>query len=305
MENQVYLCGWQVSAHGFRVWVIERPELSAEGATFEQADRALYLAIGLADGDGENVHEYDPAPPRRTGEPAHRHDLVTVSGEASARMASADDLFEGGLCADCYHPLGPRTATPLHLVSLQEGPRNAGWAVISRPAHKGPRLSFVSQAFRTLLTSEEDARFEWREIIGLPSSQQPLFELVDSRVSVPYVSPLNARPGWQCEVCGFAPPSFVLRPAIGQEHRNVAQSDLPTPLPGVFLTGKGPDWELCFTRERWHAMVRDLRAQGCKSSPVGVLVESQVERHPVRQSYQEMMAASAKRKAAKPPSPAI
>jgi hypothetical protein len=298
VEGQVYACSWQLIGTTYRVWWTKRPRVHAEGVSFEEADQALWEAIMEATGDGENTHEYDPPAPRSDGQQYASNDLILASGETYAWMATHDGVFDGGLCADCYHPLGARTNEALRLDSLQSGPRNGGWVKIRRPAHRGPRITFVSAAFRSLLTAEEDSQFEWRPIVGPPRSRKQWFELIAAQLSIPYVAPVGVGPvGWQCEVCGFESQPFVSKPGAGHEHWNVSMSDLPAMLPSVFALGTAPDFALAFTRARWRTVVGNDGAQGYRSLAVGVLPDHLVDVASERPSYQALLRRAAEGKA--------
>ena len=67
-EGQRFACAWEKEGELYRVWVKDRPKLSATGQTFNQADKRLWTVIIDATGDGESIREYDP--PEPTTEPA-------------------------------------------------------------------------------------------------------------------------------------------------------------------------------------------------------------------------------------------
>src|SRR4051812_10742919 len=113
-EGNIFITTWERTETGFRVWVKNRPKLSAEGITFDEADRRLWEVIGLATGDGENLHEYTPPAPNqvRAGD-QERGRLWELGVEPNAAMSDPVSLFEGGLCHSCLMPRGPRTEVPL------------------------------------------------------------------------------------------------------------------------------------------------------------------------------------------------
>lgn len=296
MEGQVYLCSWKQVGTRYRVWWKTRPKVAAEGDTFEEADESLHDAIMEATGDGENSHEYDPPRPGN-GASAGGHDLVLISGETYSWMKTHEGIFEGGLCAECRHPLGPRTAQPIELHDMQRGPRNGGSISLRRPAFVGPTLTFASRDFRDLLTPEEDERLTWRELVGPPRARKPFFELVGADVTVPLVKPAGAPPsGWRCEACGFETAPFT---STGWKGANwhVALSDLPSPLPDVFAVGTAPDLSLCLTRPRWRASIELPGAKGCRSYDVGVLREDEIDHAPVRDTWRHQQAVAKQKEA--------
>ena len=290
MEGQVYLCSWKQVGTRYRVWWKARPKVSAEADTFEEADESLYEAIMEATGDGENSHEYDPPAPG-SGESAGGHHLVLISGETSSWMTTHEGIFEGGLCAECRHPLGPRTARPIALHDMQRGPRNGGSISLRLSAFDGPRLHFVSAEFRALLTPAEDARFTWRQLVGPPRARKPFLELVDAEVAVPLVKPAGAPPsGWWCEACGFETSPFTGHSGWKGPSWHVALSDLPSPLPDVFAVGTATDLSLCFTRDRWRASIELPGAKGCRSYDLGVLRDDEIDHAPVRDTRRHQQA---------------
>lgn len=290
MEGKVYLCSWKLVGTRYRVWWTARPKVAAEADSFDEADEGLYEAIMAATGDGENSHEYDPPRPG-SGPQDGRGDIVMIGGETYAKAETHEGIFEGGLCPECRHAIGPRTSKRLQLRSLQSGPRNGGSISVLRSAFVGPTMRFVSAGFRALLTPEEDGQFEWREIEAPPRSRKLYFELVGAKHIVPYVKPLAASPsGWWCERCGYATSPFTSEPGWKGPSWHVAQSELPPSPPDVFAAGDAPDLDFCCTRARWRAMMKLPGAKGCRSYDIGVLADDQIDRAPVRSTWRELEA---------------
>lgn len=106
-EGHVYHCAWETSGGVYRVWVRDRPAITAEGATFEEADERLYDAISEETGDGESIKEYEPPSPL-----SHESGVALVKRLAlvwpvrKTFIVNADELYEGGSVRDARCPLG-------------------------------------------------------------------------------------------------------------------------------------------------------------------------------------------------------
>ena len=290
MEGKVYLCSWKLVGTRYRVWWAARPKVAAEADSFDEADEGLYEAIMAATGDGENSHEYDPPRPG-SGPQDGQPDIVMIGGETYAKAETHEGIFEGGLCPECRHAIGPRTSKRLQLRSLQSGPRNGGSISVLGSPFAGPTMGFVSAGFRALLTPDEDAQFEWREIEAPPRSRKVYFELLGAKHIVPYVKPLAAPPsGWWCERCGYATSPFTGAAEWKGPSWHVAQSELPPTSTEVFAAGEAPDLDFCCTRARWRAMMKLPGARGCRSYDIGVLADDQVDRAPARSTWRALEA---------------
>ncbi|MBW8771451.1 MAG: hypothetical protein JF589_16980, partial [Gemmatimonadetes bacterium] len=220
-----------------------------------------------------------------------RPDIVMIGGEAYAWAETHEGIFEGGLCPECRHAIGPRTAKRLQLRSLQSGPRNGGSITVLGSPFAGPTMRFVSAGFRALLTPDEDAQFEWREIEPPPRSRKVYFELVGAKHVVPYMKASAApQSGWWCERCGYATSPFRSESGWNGPSWHVAQSELPPMPPDVFAAGEAPDLDFCCTRARWRELMKLPGARGCRSYDIGVLIDNEIDRAPARASWREIEA---------------
>lgn len=257
----------------YRLWVIRKPKLVGEGASFEAAREALWGAVCTALGDGEAVFEFDPPEPmedavRRLRNPA----IATIAGNTiSEIVGDPNALFENGLCPECGTPRGRRTAVPLEVDSVESG-YEGGFT-------RGRHLDFFSEEFVSLLTRSEQARFEWRPIQRGRRAKKVFYELI-AEPGVPLVGMRGAayRPLWECETCGSsASPTFFHGKGQYQALRDagmymfVSRADLPDPLPPWFIIG-GPELSsLAVRQERWQQLVKKRGVRGLVSTPVGVL----------------------------------
>jgi hypothetical protein len=284
MEGRVFICSWKRVGSRYRVWWKARPKVAAEGDTFEEADEALWDAIMEATGDGENMHEYEPPAP---GSAAKRGpDVVMVGGGEWGELRTLEGLFENGVCTDCEHARGPRNESRLVITRMNSGPRHCGSV---RVTLDGARMRYVSETFRAMLTPEEDASVQWREIVGPPRTRKQLFEVLGAATTIPYVAPLGPTIfRWRCEACGH-----VLSPFHGKAPGNgpywfIAAAALPSPPTSLLVFGNPPDLDIGFTRERWRSLMDEPGAKGCKSSSIGVLRENQIDTSPVKTTWRQV-----------------
>ena len=280
-EGNVFLTTWTRTETGYRVWVKRRPKLFAEGSKFDEADRRLWEVIGLATGDGENMHEYvPPAPNLESAGPSERGRLWVLGVSSGARMVNPSGLFEGGLCEQCLMPRGPRTRLPLAVDHIES---RVQASVVSLPRAGpgvGPRLRVFTEDFLVLLTAEERARFEWRPITLSRRGKRNFLELVHRTPPMPYV----AVKGYQayygvCELCGWkwVVPEYVK----GRPFFHVADSDVPRPVPSLMAVGNLADLGLAASEARWSDLVGMREMHGIKGSIVAIVAENEVERNPL------------------------
>ena len=302
MEGRVFVCTWELSGIRYRVWVRDRPTLSAQGHVFDAADEALADAICGVTGDGESVREYDPPPPQKE-QSGLLFRLLSVSGERRGLIENAAELFTEDHCPQCKHERGDRTAAPLRLARLEAG-GNAGYAKMKPAGFDGPFIKFFSEEFVARLRPEERSRFQWRPVHVPSRIKKRFLELVSADVPTPFASlsgvaaTLWKRPSliekrnhtlWQCDTCGRTG-----RPVYGYRmstlpvfYVNVA--DLPDPLPTCVGVGDREFPNLYFTRERWSDLVKLPESRGLRSSDVGVVAPSLVDPMPPVQSMAERM----------------
>jgi hypothetical protein len=155
-EGKVWRCGWKQEGRAFRVWVANQPRVAATGASFEEADQAMWELILQRFGDGENVRDYHPPPPAPglTVPLVAGWDLVQVTANAHTEIdGSPEPLFERTACALCGAPRGSRSSAPLR-VRWFDTVAEGGFAV-ALPYPSPPHLEFVSEKFLALLTPAE------------------------------------------------------------------------------------------------------------------------------------------------------
>lgn len=282
-EGRVYVTTWVRSATGgYRVWVKRNKKLFAEGATFAEADSALWEVICMATGDGENIHQYVPAAPNleSAGE-IERAQLWLLGAEGRAEMVSHEGLFEGGLCDHCLQPRGPRTEQPLALASIDSGYQAAG-AHLPKKTIGGANLKVYSEEFVSLLTPAERASFEWRPIAPNKRRKRLFFEAIERTPPVPWVSVIGRDTYYaRCGECGWT--WVIPRYIANSPFYMMSEVSLPNPVPTLFAFGRRPGIDLVATPARWAEIAGRAGTKGIKTSVVSVIAESAVERAPVYQ----------------------
>jgi len=297
VEGRVFVCSWRKVGDRIQVWVRDLPKLRSEGATFAEADEALWDVICAATGDGENIHEYDPPAPV-TRLPGVSSELVLAGCEGLAFITNGPDLFAGGLCPQCDHARGQRTGQPLKLHVVRAD--DAGRAKVKQ--YSGSRLKFFSEVFLSLLRPAERAQFEFRSV-ECDRGRKIFFELAGSRVHVPLVALRGASLDlWVCDTCGWGNqpmhagmgsfPAWLSDAADGRWFElpawYVSAAGLPRPLPTCLTVGRAPEYALCFTRRRWAELVGERGARGIKSHRVPVVSSEYVDPDPPRRLHSEV-----------------
>jgi hypothetical protein len=277
MEGRVFACSWKLEGDRYRTWWKARPKVCGEGATFDEADEALYEAIMLVTGDGENQHDYDPPAPASGRLPLLDVDYLEIqSGGGRALVKNAHELFAGGLCPDCRHGRGIRTDVPIELAT-----RESGATLTTRLEEHwvGPWISLYSEQFVAALSKAERDACTWREVSGPPRSRTKYLELVDARHIVPTVI-LAGLPhkGWRCEVCGYVTDAIYTAGGDRDPLYLVSHADLPPGKQVMIAIGQRAELSLCISRERFTKLRKVKGLAQLRGSPIGVLAEQHVDR---------------------------
>jgi hypothetical protein len=275
MEDRVFVCSWKRDGDCYRTWWKARPKVFGEGATFEAADEALYEAIMVATGDGENEHDYDPPAPG-----SDRLPLLDVhyveGGRDKARVADGDALFSDGLCPDCRRGRGVRTNEPIELETRESG---AILVTGLREHRVGPRISLYSERFVAALCDAERDACTWRNVSGPPRSRTKYLELVDARRIVSPMMPAGfPHKGWRCDVCGYVTSPFNTGGGDRAPLWYISHSDLLPDKPVMIALGRRPELSLCFGRERWAQLRKQKGLTQLRGSSIGVLADQHVDR---------------------------
>jgi hypothetical protein len=278
-EGHVYNCSWKRSGDDYLIWLEKDQTLLAQSTDFEEAQDQLCELICERFGDGEAVLELNPPPPVTESVNWHKHGIVRLGYNAHAELLNRDErFFAEGRCPRCNTPRGARTDNPLHLKKLPP----ADTFVVSNFI---PTIQLFSESFLSLLTQKEKAVLQFQPVKVEGSTRRRFFELVGNPSLIyvgiknaTFVPPISRR----CPLCGFR--SFLMKgpdiPMFSYMQDFVAEGDLPTPLPSVFLAGSVKnEVALCLPRQRWLEMRGKPGTKGIPTSRIGVVPASRVERN--------------------------
>jgi len=285
MEGRVFLCSWTKQGKRFRLWVKNRPTVSAEGASLDEANQRLWDAICGAFGDGEAVTEFAPPRPADPDTSWYRRAaVVAINCNSRADVASFESYFVGGYCPDCGIPRGLRNQRPLIVDRIEAGVDGA-FAAVPLPLLQGrpsPSAALFSEDFLGLLSAAEMASLTWRGVERRqPRARKVFYELVYSAVHVAEVGVRGVPSkfgGWRCRTCGLADIGmfyFPYRPH--SPHNWISIEDLPRPSPMCFTISRGKGLTLCMSRSRWEGLVGKTGTRGLASSEVGVVDRDRVQ----------------------------
>jgi len=271
MEGLVYVCAWKKVGNLIKVWVKNKPKLQVSAATFEAADELLADQILVAFGDGENVREYVPSPPKSPAKVQLLDlDLVTVTGNSHLPVEGDPGLlYTGGACPKCRSLLGERSTVPLTL-SYGNSRYEAGF-VWQAP------FQFFSEAFLNLLKPKERAAFDWRPVQFKARTKKLFYELRPKQM-ISFVKVKGMKfDVIRCPSCQTLRGLHCFRAGTPIYHY-LSAADLPKPLPSCLAIGLPTRFYLCFTRKRWRELVGQPGTRGMVSNPVGVVDESLCQR---------------------------
>lgn len=290
MEDAVYLCGWEQTSSGFKLWTKSRPRVSSEGETYELAAERLIEAIQNAGGAMVPVFEFVPPLPETPLETKYgTPEIYTLSfaesfetelpgrtpfesrEESVARLSWFDDFFERPVCRTCGHATSPRSERNLPLTYV---PSRYDGAF----GHFGGQfLYLVADEFLALLSDEERAHLVLRPVVRKRARKR--FHEVLGPGGPPLVAAADVPPqGWRCDACGYS--TWACLRADFPIDRFVAAADLPDPLPSFFTIGSPPAVRMCVTGARWRELVGRKGARGCLSQRLGVASDADLVRRP-------------------------
>jgi len=279
-EGKTYSCGWERTPSGYRVWVIRRRALSAEAATFADADQRLWEVIGLATGDAESNRQYSPPAPTEeaaaSGEVAR---LWRLGAMADCSIMNTAELFQGGLCTNCLMPIGARTDRNLQVDAIESGSQAASATLPRCPIGAGPSLSLFTDEFLALLRDEERDKFEWRPVQVKRRGKRAFHELIPRVEVVPYVG-IKGRETYYglCDTCGtrWIVPSWKK----GVPGSFVSERDLPRPIPSILAIGQSSSADLAMTEDRWADLAGRPGLKGVSAAVTGIVEEHLIETNP-------------------------
>jgi hypothetical protein len=265
MEGSVHYCAWEQDNYGFRVFVRNHGEWSAQGDTFEEAVAKLEEIIGAATGDGEVQLEFVEGKPGAP-EPS---DLayVSVCGTICYGLERQPNLYEGGYCEACGNPIGARTRERRIVTQLPAGDAglNIGWNPI------------FSESFISLLRPEERQQLDFLEIIPPRRSRRAFYELVGRSISEFVARRGASTSAGQCARCGYKSIYYVCNQ---QMVRYIPLEIFHQPLPLCLAAGRDGAMALCLQVCRWREMVGRSGARQMRSDPVFLLPEAEIDRSP-------------------------
>jgi hypothetical protein len=217
VKHSVYVCSWSVSAEGYTLWVISRPQIHATALTLAEAEERLTRVIQEAGGALHVVMEFDPPLPLSAVEEKYSDPNVYLIGgderfetyapswrgaesenERDERLRWSDSYYEKPLCRKCKFTLGKRSTKPLTL-RYSLGKYDGAFGMIGTDG--GPTHSVISEEFLELLTTEEKQALEFQPVIT--RGRRSFYELVGP-TGPPFVAVSGLiLGGWRCGHCDY------------------------------------------------------------------------------------------------------
>lgn len=295
MEQAVYLCSWSQSPEGYTLWLASRPEVTASGATYDEAESRLIEAIQSTGGATHPVLEFDPPLPQSamdakytdpelyliTADDCFETDVVRrkpfeTPAELDDRLKEIDAYYLSPVCRKCKYASSPRSEKPL---SLTYTPREYDGAFGTIGSESGSSIQLLSEEFLNLLSPRE-----LRALALRPAKRRSLtrtfYELLGP-TGPPFVAVAGLTvKGWRCTLCNHRTWGYW----VDGLHINsfIAESDLPAsrPLSGIFTVGVPPEVHLVVAAQRWQELVGRKGTRGFTSNLLGVVKDREVVRCP-------------------------
>jgi hypothetical protein len=196
-EGNVYVVNWKKCDEECEVWLAKRPKIRSSGESIRDALDELSSAVCLNLGDGEAVFELDP--------PVEKQpiSLVRLTYNASCGKApgiSLEDyaaLFEDGICNLCCRGVGARTSVPFPMGRPYPGD------LLHVNFHFFDSL-LASDDFRKLLSPQERASINWRDVDARVPIRRKFYELLPKEAVIPQVGDSDEQQyGWRCPKCDY------------------------------------------------------------------------------------------------------
>ncbi len=271
MEGGAYLCTWKKEGRGFRILVKGHPDLQAAASTFDEARAKLWELILDQRGDGESAFDFDrPVPAGVLPAKYARPEIVMVSGNDSALVTDAAGLFEGGICALCNNPVGPRNDRPAQVSDISGATDGA----ISFH-HVG---SIFSEDFAQRLLGMKGGAVQFRRVDVTKRVKKKFFELIGPALATEVAVRNHGRvDGIECPQCQRK--TFCQRVGVNIQSF-IARSDVPKRVPPCFTVRRRETIGLCMTGKAWRGIQGTPGTRNILGEPVGVVPDDDVVRDP-------------------------
>jgi hypothetical protein len=294
-KGDVYYCTWSKGEDGkYVAWELRNPSLRAEATALQELQDKLGQIVGFEYDDHEAALHFDP--PIMFVDGADRFDslyrdqwyAIGWNTHFQYRL-SADSAFVGGRCGRCGNGLGPRSSSPLVVDGMGSGTDGA-FSYGSNSANSespGGRL-VISDRFLSLLTNEERATFEARQVQWAQPRGEKFFEVI-RRSKIPVVAIKGLDPtGWRCDQCGQR--AFSHAADLGVSVQVICRADIPSPAPPLLFVGGPTNCHMFTSRQRWHQFCGNATARKLWGDPLAVVDQSQCDRNPALPTLDELAA---------------
>jgi hypothetical protein len=297
MEDGFYLCSWEHTPDGIKLWLKSRPHIRGLGKTYLEAEENLSSAIQSAGGARRAVLEFDPPLPKsdlavrysspelyligaderfETDEP--RRVPFETAEETEKRLKWMDSFFLAPVCRKCCSATAPRSDMPIKLTYVSPD-YDGAFGILA-----GAEIQVLSGEFLDLLLPRE------REQLGLRPvrhrGKRQFFEL-EGPPGPPEVAVSGLKlTGWRCPECGYRTWGYFIEDV--EIHSFVARADLANPLPSMFTLGHPPNVQLCVTAERRRELLGRKGTRGFTTRLLGVVPCEVVVREPDLRTRDEL-----------------
>ena len=292
-NSNVIRCGWSQGDDGWHLWVKACPRVCGDGETFEEAEEDLLESIFEAAPDPDEIlpaqPQYDPPLP---ASPALRSllepELYLLWGGAAAYGPGSyrkpadtymDSLFERGMCPVCRHGRGSRTSVPLRV-------EHGGSADLLHWSSTGRYIPHLfSENFIAHLRPGERRLLKLRPVEFSSKRRRKKYFEPTAEPSIKFAGIKGSDvKGSECPQCGYrdiygvldlelnGPPTYL--------YSFICRSDLPEPLPSMFLVGVQHNIHICVRRNRLDQLQSGDGVRGLSSRRLGIVDAQRCVPHP-------------------------
>lgn len=284
-EGRTHRVCWKPSRDGFELWLRAHPHVRLTVPRLDDnLDFHLSMLVIESGIDTEPLFTFlPPLPVMGADEQWLRDGLAQVTGNAYAWLAGrVADYYEGGACAACDRPCGPRNNRNFVMNAPPEGDLcfpGGNFMSIILP-------NICSDRLRSLLTTDEQSSATWRDIDRGPRTRTRYFECIP-RLLVPPCAVKGRGSGWRCKTCGHA---VIQNTTSGNDLWSfVSRVDLPNPLPPLFAVGLPSQQALVLPMARAEQILAQPGSRGVLATPLGVAEPTHVDPSPELASYHELI----------------
>lgn len=269
-EGNVYLCNHKERDGEYLLELQAHTSIVSQGDSLQDCMDDICDQIIQWNGDGEAILEVVSIDEVKGGHGSYK---VIKYGDSTSSTNSIADLYTGGACKKCSHPVGERNDISLELTEKPKKAVIGVWCPL-------PLISIFSDKFIDALPSEVLDRVRVLSVkykgkdSGYKELVVPFSAKMTGVVGASYPSALQQN--WLCSECGRSTFSVAARD-YGLGVTFVNSEELPSFLPQFMAVDAGSRPDYVIHGELWKKLLGNRNLKGLCSDPMVILSPDKVE----------------------------